>query len=230
MTGVRRRRLPLRPRRHARPRRRRLRPPPPAARRDGRRPGAGRHEADRRAVGRRARRLPRGRLPGPVRGVERRLPRRRARRLARPAARRPTWRARLAGSSDTFAERPRPARRRQLRHRARRLHAPRPRVLRRRSTTRRTARATATATDHNRSWNSGVEGPTDDPAILEVRRRRAARHARHAAHSRRACRCCWPATSAAARSGGNNNAYCHDTPRTWLHWDDDWLCERRARA
>jgi glycogen operon protein len=23
--------------------------------------------------------------------------------------------------------------------------------------------------------------------------------------------------------GGNNNAYCHDTPRTWLHWDDDWL-------
>ena len=23
--------------------------------------------------------------------------------------------------------------------------------------------------------------------------------------------------------GGNNNGYCHDTPRTWLHWDDDWL-------
>ena len=25
--------------------------------------------------------------------------------------------------------------------------------------------------------------------------------------------------------GGNNNAYCHDTPRTWLHWDDDWLSD-----
>ena len=29
--------------------------------------------------------------------------------------------------------------------------------------------------------------------------------------------------------GGNNNAYCHDTPRTWLHWDDDWLGELVTR-
>ena len=31
--------------------------------------------------------------------------------------------------------------------------------------------------DHNRSWNSGVEGPTDDPAIVELRARRDPRHA-----------------------------------------------------
>src|SRR3546814_8676697 len=28
-------------------------------------------------------------------------------------------------------------------------------------------------TDDNRSWNHGVEGPTDDPAIADVRRRQA---------------------------------------------------------
>src|SRR5690606_26833111 len=26
--------------------------------------------------------------------------------------------------------------------------------------------------EHNRSWNSGSEGPTDDPAVLALRRRR----------------------------------------------------------
>ncbi|NDU79444.1 glycogen debranching enzyme, partial [Actinomadura sp. DSM 109109] len=28
-------------------------------------------------------------------------------------------------------------------------------------------------TDDNRSWNSGVEGPTDDPAVVDLRKRRA---------------------------------------------------------
>ena len=185
--GVRRRRLPLRPRRHARPRRRRLRPRPPAAHRDGRRPRAGRHEADRRAVGHRARRLPRGRLPGPVRGVERRLPRRGARRLARtghdgrPGAR--AWRARPTRSPTRAARWP--------------ASTSSPATTASRCTTwSRTTRSTTEANgeqnrdgdSHNRSWNSGVEGPTDDPAILEMRRRRAAAHARHRADSRRACR------------------------------------------
>ena len=40
---------------------------------------------------------------------------------------------------------------------------------------------------HNRSWNSGVEGPTHDPAILEVRRRRR-RACSPRCSSRRACR------------------------------------------
>ena len=39
------------------------------------------------------------------------------------------------------------------------------------STTRPTARTTATAHDDNHSWNCGVEGPTDDPAIVALRER-----------------------------------------------------------
>ncbi len=42
------------------------------------------------------------------------------------------------------------------------------------STTRPTARTTATASDNNRSWNHGVEGRTDDPDIVALRRRQAA--------------------------------------------------------
>ena len=83
-----RRRLPLRPRRHPRPRapRRRqavgvLRPHPAGP---GRQPG----EAHRRAVGRRRGRLPGRELPGAVVGVERQVPRRDPRLLARGRAHR----------------------------------------------------------------------------------------------------------------------------------------------
>ena len=95
-------------------------------------PDARRREADRRAVGRGPGRLPGGQLPGALGGVERQVPRRAcgssggARR-----ARCRRWRAALAGSSDIYsAERPRRVREHQLRHRARRLHAARPRELR----------------------------------------------------------------------------------------------------
>ena len=62
----------------------------------------------------------------------------------------------------------------------------------------------------NLSWNCGVEGPTDDPAVLALRDRQMREPARDAARSRRACRCCRPATSSRARQRGNNNAYCQD--------------------
>jgi len=39
------------------------------------------------------------------------------------------------------------------------------------STTRRT-RGQQDGTDDNRSWNSGVEGPSDDPKVLTIRERR----------------------------------------------------------
>ena len=220
---LRRRRLPVRPRGHARPRRRRLRPSPPAARRDRGRSGAGRDEADRRAVGPRAWRLPRGRLPGPLRGVERRLPRRHPRRLARPRhdGRSGPRDRRLLRDVPAGA---RAAGRRVVRHRARRVHAPRPRVATTRSTTRRTARAIATATTTTGRWNSGAEGPTDDAAILEVRRRRAAGLLATLFTSQGV-----PMLLAGDERGrtqrGNNNAYCHDTPRTWVHWDESWLGE-----
>ena len=62
------------------------------------------------------------------------------------------------------------------------------------STTRPTARTTATAADDNLSWNCGVEGPTDDPTVEALRNRQVknffalellvGRHA-DAAHGRR---------------------------------------------
>ena len=41
---------------------------------------------------------------------------------------------------------------------------------------------------HNRSWNCGVEGPTDDPEVNALRGPAAAQLARHAAAVARACR------------------------------------------
>ena len=77
-----RRRLPVRPRLGPRPRVLRRRPPLGLLRHDPPGPGALAGEADRRAVGRRAGRLPGRQLPDPLDGVERRLPRLRARLLA----------------------------------------------------------------------------------------------------------------------------------------------------
>jgi isoamylase len=71
--------------------------------------------------------------------------------------------------------------------------------------------------DDNRSWNHGVEGPTDDPAIESLRNRQVKNfltatllslgipmilmgdELRHTQH-------------------GNNNAYCHDNEIGWLNW------------
>ena len=72
--------------------------------------------------------------------------------------------------------------------------------------------------DHNRSWNTGVEGPTADPGILELRARRRRnlvatlllsqgvpmlRHGDELGHSQQ----------------GNNNAYCQDNGISWLDWE-----------
>ena len=51
----------------------------------------------------------------------------------------------------------------------------------------------------NYSANWGVEGPSDDPAIVDTRAAPAARAARHRCSWRRARPWCWPATSSAAR-------------------------------
>jgi glycogen operon protein len=72
--------------------------------------------------------------------------------------------------------------------------------------------------DHNDSWNCGVEGPTDDPAVLELR-----------ARQRRNLLCTLlfsvgvPMLLAGDELGhtqhGNNNAYCQDNEISWLDWD-----------
>ena len=72
--------------------------------------------------------------------------------------------------------------------------------------------------NHNLSWNSGVEGPSVDPAITPSGGSASA-----------ACwrRCCFrkgvPMILGGDELGrtqdGNNNAYCHDSELTWLDWD-----------
>jgi glycogen operon protein len=73
---------------------------------------------------------------------------------------------------------------------------------------------------HNRSWNCGVEGPTDDPEVLALRARQQRnylttllvsqgvpmiRHGDELGHSQL----------------GNNNAYCQDNEISWIDWELD---------
>ncbi|MET0577477.1 MAG: glycogen debranching protein GlgX, partial [Ilumatobacteraceae bacterium] len=73
--------------------------------------------------------------------------------------------------------------------------------------------------DHNRSWNSGVEGPTDDRAVLELRDRR-----RRALLATLLLSQGVPMIRAGDEIGhtqhGNNNAYCQDNDISWLQWPD----------
>jgi isoamylase len=72
---------------------------------------------------------------------------------------------------------------------------------------------------HNRSWNSGVEGETTDPAVLQLRARQErnflstlllSQGVPMVAHGDELGR----------TQGGNNNVYCQDNEISWVHWDD----------
>lgn len=72
--------------------------------------------------------------------------------------------------------------------------------------------------DHNNSYNHGVEGPTDDPGIAAARRRSIRNLLGTLLLSAGV-----PMLTAGDEYGrsqrGNNNAYCHDSELTWLAWD-----------
>ena len=53
---------------------------------------------------------------------------------------------------------------------------------------------------HNRSWNCGAEGPTDDPEVARAARAPDSGTSWRRCCCRRACRCCSAATRSAARS------------------------------
>jgi glycogen operon protein len=71
--------------------------------------------------------------------------------------------------------------------------------------------------DHNRSWNSGVEGPTDDPAVIELRARRV-RAMLATLFLSQGVPMLTAGDEIGRSQGGNNNAYCQDNDVSWLQW------------
>lgn len=71
----------------------------------------------------------------------------------------------------------------------------------------------------NKSWNCGVEGPTDDEEILALRRRQQRNFLATLLLSQGV-----PMVLAGDELGrsqqGNNNAYCQDNELSWIDWND----------
>ncbi|RSS84382.1 glycogen debranching protein GlgX [Streptomyces sp. WAC06614] len=72
---------------------------------------------------------------------------------------------------------------------------------------------------YNRSWNCGVEGPTEDPEVLELRARQMRNFVATLMLSQGV-----PMISHgdefARTQGGNNNAYCQDNALSWVQWPE----------
>jgi isoamylase len=72
--------------------------------------------------------------------------------------------------------------------------------------------------DDNHSWNCGVEGPTDDPKIIELRERKKRNFLATLLLSEGV-----PMLLAGDELGhtqkGNNNTYCQDNELSWLNWE-----------
>jgi isoamylase len=72
---------------------------------------------------------------------------------------------------------------------------------------------------HNRSWNCGVEGPTDDKAVLALRARQRRNFLATLLLSQGV-----PMIAHGDELGrtqkGNNNAYCQDNELAWIDWAD----------
>ncbi len=78
---------------------------------------------------------------------------------------------------------------------------------------------------YNRSWNCGVEGPTDDPAILALRARQQ-RNLLTTMFLSQGVPMLLSGDEAGRTQGGNNNAYCQDNEIAWFDWssiDEDLL-------
>jgi glycogen operon protein len=71
---------------------------------------------------------------------------------------------------------------------------------------------------HNRSWNCGAEGPTDDPAVNELRARQSRNFLTTLLLSQGI-----PMILGGDEMGrtqrGNNNAYCQDNEISWFDWE-----------
>jgi len=73
-------------------------------------------------------------------------------------------------------------------------------------------------TDNNRSWNHGVEGPTDDPEIAAARRR-TMRNLLGTLLLATGVPMLVAGDELGRTQHGNNNAYCLDDETSWMDWD-----------
>jgi glycogen operon protein len=71
---------------------------------------------------------------------------------------------------------------------------------------------------HNRSWNCGVEGPTDDPEILHMRQKQK-RNLLTTLFLSQGVPMLVAGDELSRTQGGNNNAYCQDNEISWINWD-----------
>jgi glycogen operon protein len=78
--------------------------------------------------------------------------------------------------------------------------------------------------DHNRSWNHGVEGPSDEPEIVELRERQKRNFVATLFLSQGV-----PMLLGGDEIGrtqrGNNNGYCQDNELSWFDWKLDAVAE-----
>ncbi|MRJ76769.1 glycogen debranching protein GlgX [Aeromicrobium sp. SMF47] len=74
--------------------------------------------------------------------------------------------------------------------------------------------------DDNRSWNCGVEGETDDPQILDLRRRQR-RNLMATLLLSQGVPMILHGDEMGRTQGGNNNAYCQDNEVAWVDWELD---------
>lgn len=72
---------------------------------------------------------------------------------------------------------------------------------------------------HNRSWNCGAEGPTEDAAVVELRKKQKRNFLTSLFLSQGV-----PMIVAGDEIGrtqnGNNNAYCQDNEISWINWQE----------
>jgi glycogen operon protein len=72
---------------------------------------------------------------------------------------------------------------------------------------------------HNRSWNCGVEGPSDDPGVLALRARQR-RNFLATLLLAQGVPMIGHGDELGRTQRGNNNAYCQDNEIAWVDWDN----------
>ena len=79
-------------------------------------------------------------------------------------------------------------------------------------------------TNDNRSWNCGVEGPSNDPAVEKLRNRQV-KNFLTATLLSLGVPMILMGDEVRHTQGGNNNAYCQDNETSWVDWT---LLEKHA--